>query len=1359
MNKSQERRSSIRRPIHHEAILHLGKTHHVPCVIADYCPDGMFLKFDREYIDFLAILRKEDLLDLSFKDLRGKEFHIGAHLAHMMTGAFGIRFTERKPQAIRALVAMNQGARSAPSEESKKIVEECIERIHSTTLPLMTDLWPVLIEEIKQASIQAQSDQKANELMAAAEKVEKSQRELQAGFSIGVQDPLGAYQEHLDMSTKMSDTLSLVDKGDFEDWLTSRVLITKCETQYRAELLPLKVRLDAVGIGDKNHHQSVFGPALLVSAFHAAVIPLRLGGTLEKLVFKVFEKQVMTSLDSLYLGLNQILVNHNILPNMDLAKAVKSRAEAKPKRSKPEPSQEKRPQEQENSAQGGSAGGPGVAGRPGYVPEASPMAASLESQASLATSAETQQNQDALGAPSAPLEEQRSSFIESLGGGTGQADTQSAALTAPPFQSASSPSGAAPGLGTLSGQANQMGGDSPFQQNQAEVQSALNNVVGLMRSLRKKSAEQSQRLGEASAPLENYSQGEFTEGLAELQGASDADKLEERPSLMSRVEESFKQQGTEKALDEQQKVAIDVVDRFFYSMRNNPRISSEAKQHLLKLEVPVLKVLLKDERFFEDHNSSVRAVMNRIAQLGAKGATLNPASRRKVSELVEQIVEQFEQDTEIFDSVLAELDQLIEKQNKLYVKNVERVAAAADGVHKVDEAKVAVATALNQRFAGKQVPSAVSVLVENGWKELLNLTHIKYGEDSEQWHTYLSVLDRLIAFGDNPEIPVDAKKIIPVIQEGLKQVSGTNEASGTVRESLKHLIQNAPRGCHNMVQAKLQDLPETEDDLVQRNLTKSQELKTWILKAKSIETGTWLQLEREGKEPQYMRLVWIAKGYSKFVCVNHQGMKVIELGLLKFATYLRDRRISLDFDYELPMVNQSLDNMVAEVYDKIAYESNYDEGSGLIRKSEFCRQVRTLMKKGKRTAECYLLYIRFYDTKTDDAASLEPSFAKDVAGQLSGMLGGGVLGRVNDSDFVLFTVDHGEEFLGLRCQDTLETLCESEETALSVLIGESKAHMGFYNPESMIRAALELIEESFARIHQSDEGVDGSDSEYRNELEDEFASDGVRVNEPEPVANSDNIPTLYIDESENILPEDIDFSALTLELKMQVVECLNNTESEADASSSNSVLQNHVNLSCFVEGGQSPFEVSGDEDAKELDAWWIAQLIALQAHQHPVLDDENYVRVQISGYSLCDEEFTEQMLSLSRAGKIPARKVCFDLYDCAAIEDIHSAVAYMNQLKAEGFKFCLDHFGSERSPFAFLKALPFDMIKIDESFMEELNQAEGDEKAADSIIEIAHYLGKKVLANAVDTAICLQKMKHLKVDFVQGSSVSAYIDL
>ena len=64
------------------------------------------------------------------------------------------------------------------------------------------------------------------------------------------------------------------------------------------------------------------------------------------------------------------------------------------------------------------------------------------------------------------------------------------------------------------------------------------------------------------------------------------------------------------------------------------------------------------------------------------------------------------------------------------------------------------------------------------------------------------------------------------------------------------------------------------------------------------------------------------------------------------------------------------------------------------------------------------------------------------------------------------------------------------------------------------------------------------------------------------------------------------------------------------------------------------------------------------------------------------------------------------------------------------------------------------MIKIDDVFIAAFNQNEDDDIAADSIVEIAHYLGKKVLATDVDSAVCLQKMKHLKVDFVQGSTIS-----
>src|SRR5690606_8944883 len=158
-------------------------------------------------------------------------------------------------------------------------------------------------------------------------------------------------------------------------------------------------------------------------------------------------------------------------------------------------------------------------------------------------------------------------------------------------------------------------------------------------------------------------------------------------------------------------------------------------------------------------------------------------------------------DTSVFDETLAELDQLLKKQNLVYVKNVERVAAAAEGAFKVEEAAVAVTEAINQRIASKFVPSAVVTLVNEGWKDYLQLTYIKHGGESLHWEEALSVLDRLIAYGDDPRFPIDIKVLLPKIQEGLKLVSGTNEASLKVREALKDFILNAPKGMHLSEQA------------------------------------------------------------------------------------------------------------------------------------------------------------------------------------------------------------------------------------------------------------------------------------------------------------------------------------------------------------------------------------------------------------------------------------------------------------------------------------------------------------------------------------------------------------------------------
>ncbi len=1297
-----ERRSSLRKPIHHDAVVRLEGGAKWPCVIADYCSEGMFLKYSigaSKAIESDMQSAQGRTLTILFSGRTGKEFAIEAHPAHMMRGASGIRFVRQYPDAILALQEYSdaEGQKTTPQEEVEHIVHECIDAIQQAVEPAMNGLYPILVDEIKAAAVKCSTDQQANETMEIANTIERTQGSIQQRFLNAIRDPL-AFTHGGDSQGDVVDRLALIDKNEFEDWLTTRVVITKAETQYRAELLPLKMRLDAIGLADKKHHQSPFGPALIVNAFQTAIANSLSILAVERLVFKAFEKHVMEGLEDLYQTLNQILIDHNILPELDPSKQIRKN-----------PSREQPKQEASQTKQDAQAP---VAETVAEAPLSPPPLADVTDEPTF-----------------------------SYGGGrfdpSKSPAQQSVTSTNPPFADVSSADKAA-----QSPDSEQLAAVKTSEQT---AKAAFENVMGMVRSLH---AQQAAEVDTSNAPVENYSHDELSEGLRELQLASadEVSALDARLSLLERVLENLKQSGAAgKGIHEDQQVAIDVVDRFFASLKKNPRITTEAKEQLHKLEIPVLKVLLQDEGFFDDNNSSVRAVMNRIAQLGAKGSRLNPASRKRVESLVRQIAQEFEQDTVVFDRALGELDQLVERQNLLYKKNVERVAAAAEGVHRVEQAKLAVARALNARLGERAVPAAVTTLIDEGWQDVLNLTHIKHGESSPEWKSKLAVIDNLMAYADNPDVGLDLKSLVPSIQEGLKSVSGTNDASPKVRETLKQFFAGVPAGKVERVKPELKEVPQSEDDLARKNVAKLKTLKPWILRAKSVAVGSWVQFNKPEEETQYMRLVWIAKGYSKYVFVNHQGMKVVELGLFKFANYLKDSIALPDPGYEMPIVNQGLDDMVKDVYDRLAFESSHDKASGLPNHHEFCRQVREIMKNGEPAAACSLLFIRFEAMLEGVETNLSAKFSKQVAETMAPFCSEvSVLGRVGKRDFALFSVNDEMELLNVRCGEVLMELCEQEENVearLLVAVGESRAHLGFNNPESMLSHASKPVSEAFVG-HKRPIPADSS-QEISPDLDNERAEAAEAEAEP-PLLTSEVVD---IDEqAQELEPEIQSFSDREFEIYCQRSMCL------AD----DSIHEEQYELVCSETGSGVSFEPDDEASKRALDQWWIDTLIASRQSQAPSWDGIDFMRVRLSGYAFLDDGFKDQLIQLADDGKLQAGQIWFDLYDCAVIPNMHAAADMMKHLMIKGYRFCLDQFGTSQSPFPLLKVLPVDMIKIDQSYIELLNEDEADETAADSVVEVAHYLGKEVLASSVDSAICLQRMKKLKVDFVQGSTISEY---
>ena len=101
------------------------------------------------------------------------------------------------------------------------------------------------------------------------------------------------------------------------------------------------------------------------------------------------------------------------------------------------------------------------------------------------------------------------------------------------------------------------------------------------------------------------------------------------------------------------------------------------------------------------------------------------------------------------------------------------------------------------------------------------------------------------------------------------------------------------------------------------------------------------------------------------------------------------------------------------------------------------------------------------------------------------------------------------------------------------------------------------------------------------------------------------------------------------------------------------------------------------------------------------------------------------------------------------MEDIAYTVNVLNEVKALGFRVAIDDFGTGYSSLNYLKKLPFDSLKIDQTFIRDLEKDKDDLVITKMIIQIAKVLNKKTVAEGVETKKILEIVKNLDVDIVQ----------
>lgn len=178
----------------------------------------------------------------------------------------------------------------------------------------------------------------------------------------------------------------------------------------------------------------------------------------------------------------------------------------------------------------------------------------------------------------------------------------------------------------------------------------------------------------------------------------------------------------------------------------------------------------------------------------------------------------------------------------------------------------------------------------------------------------------------------------------------------------------------------------------------------------------------------------------------------------------------------------------------------------------------------------------------------------------------------------------------------------------------------------------------------------------------------------------------------------------------------------------------------------------------ELGAYLIKQA-CLQQHSwqekgYPIVP----MAVNVSSLQFKRHDFADRVISIVDGIDIPASSLQLEITESVLMTDLASVTAHLHKLRDYGIKIAIDDFGTGYSSLAYLKTLPVDKLKIDRSFVSELENDVDAQSFVNAIAGLARSINKEIVAEGVETSKQLGILRDIGINQLQGFLFSKPVD-
>ncbi len=283
------------------------------------------------------------------------------------------------------------------------------------------------------------------------------------------------------------------------------------------------------------------------------------------------------------------------------------------------------------------------------------------------------------------------------------------------------------------------------------------------------------------------------------------------------LEDIQKRRGMRAEIGRLDDEVIKLVTMLFDFILDDRNLSSTMKALISRLQIPIIKVALVDKAFFTKGGHPARRLLNDMANaaMGWQGEVEGENGKkdplyRKMDEVVRRLLDDFDSDVSIFSELLADFSSFIEKERRRIAVFERRTLDAEDGKAKAEVARSIVAVEIELRTINEAlIPDVVSKLINDAWSNVMFVTGLKYGYESEEWTSTLTTLERLVLSVRIPRTDQQRKKLIQLVpgllkrlKAGLDTISYNPFEMSTMLKSLENVHLSCIRGKYTSTKNK-----------------------------------------------------------------------------------------------------------------------------------------------------------------------------------------------------------------------------------------------------------------------------------------------------------------------------------------------------------------------------------------------------------------------------------------------------------------------------------------------------------------------------------------------------------------------------